>query len=808
MQDSTWQDSSDTNVNYIELKDQQLRPVVMDLKPQVPTRSIQRGIGKIFYVFSGIIGVLGTYLTLRSLNSDDTDMSDNVAYALLLMLAGALWESAKVSHSLEEDKASDLEEIKEECKQSLVTPETKCLDDEIKASQIEPDNTPLPLIIELKETVEDDRKSTSHAKINAIPRSFSRYQRLLRIGHDLVPATWFTQAFFLFIRNAIQESVGSYLFPYTTVIGLVSGYLFRLSIRPWHLGGLSNWIERDQKALTFVEIILLMDLPYFPFPAKTNILFYATTAAFWTGYSLNDLTSMITNKIFGTKINHKDAKKLTPEEPFALSTQRRTDLLICVSGGGLISSSIILLKFMAEDASGWRNTLAQLLGAAGCYTITYPLGVFLGRQIPRRYHSGILALSTYLLVPFAAPELSIMHYLMMMGGGLCGGICHQIIHTRYQNKYTDMQLRLAEIRQSVIHFPAILRQLLDLPLPPDQLLLNKRRQHIIAKLLINLTLLIIPILHLTTGSLWKHYSTNIVAFIGAISSLIAINWLLPLPKWNSIYNINKPPRFLRFLYLDSFTLVFAYRITGFLFNKTLFNASNQYRGFDGLNSADIFCVTMGHIIPYLFLIKAAYKRAFGGLSPYVPSSEDIVKLTILVKSEQLMQQIKSTTNTIQLLELNYHLLQFMKKNSQAIFEDEMKSLASTMSDGQVTHCKEQKANMSDPLNRPLACLHPLSRLRFFSIPQNSLSGEPKNRNEVLSSLPLADLKCQDCQQKFFSIRTGFSKKDREFTDKRFDISFELRAADASIRGFGVAHQFQFTLPETLNLVKGVKNFSF
>ena len=807
MQDGTWQDSPDTNVNYIELKDQQLRPVVMDFKPQVPTRSIQRGIGKIFYVLSGIIGVIGTYFTLRSLNSDDTEMSDRVAYALLLMLAGTLWESAKVSHSLEEDKASDLEEIKEEYKQSLMVSETKYPDDEIKASQIEPNNTPLPSIIELKETIEDDRKSTS-ATMNAVPRSFSRCRRLLRIGHDLVPATWFTQAFFLFIRNAIQESVDSYLFPYTTVIGLVSGYLFRLSIRPWHLGGLSNWIERDQKALSFIEIILLMDLPYFPFPGKTNILFYATTAAFWTGYSLNDLTSKITNKILGTKIDNKNVKKLIPEELSVLLTKRRTDLLICVSGGVLISSSLILLKFMAEDASGWRNALAQLLSATGCYAVTYPLGVFLGRQIPQRYHSGTLAISTYLLVPFAAPELSILHYLMMMGGGLCGGVCHQIINTRYQNEYSTMQLRLAEIRQSVIHFPAILRQLLDLPLPPDQLLVNKRRQHTIAKWIINLTLLIIPVLNLTTGSLWKHYNTNIFAVIGAISSLIAINWLLSLPKWNSIYDINRPPRFLRFLYFDSFTLVFAFRITSFLFNKTLFNASNQYRGFDGLNSSDIFCVTFGQAIPYLFLIKAAYKRAFGGLLPYVPSSRDIVKLAALIKSEQLMQQIKSTTNTIQLLELNYHLLQFMKKNSKAIFEDETKSLAFAMSDDQATHYEEQKANMSDPLNSPLACLHPLSRLRFFSIPQNSLSGEPKSRNEALPSLPLADLKCQDCQQKFFSVHTGFSKKDRKYTDKRFDISFELRAADAAIRGFGVAHQFQFTLPETLNLVKGVKNFSF
>ena len=184
---------------------------------------------------------------------------------------------------------------------------------------------------------------------------------------------------------------------------------------------------------------------------------------------------------------------------------------------------------------------------------------------------------------------------------------------------------------------------------------------------------------------------------------------------------------------------------------------------------------------------------------------------VLVKPEQLIQQVKGTTDTDQPLKLSYHLLQFMKKNSEALFANEAKSPASVMVESQPGHyeekLKEEKyINVDSQPNNRSTCVHPLSRPGFFTISQNSLPIELKS--DSLSSSPLAHLHCQSCRQNLFSVHTSFGKKDREYTDKRFDISFELRAADAAIRGFGVARQFEFNLPEALNLVKGVKSFSF
>ena len=57
--------------------------------------------------------------------------------------------------------------------------------------------------------------------------------RLFTTGMDLFSVTWFGQAFSLFVRNAIVESSSSHLLPYTTLIGLMTGHLFHVCIKPW-----------------------------------------------------------------------------------------------------------------------------------------------------------------------------------------------------------------------------------------------------------------------------------------------------------------------------------------------------------------------------------------------------------------------------------------------------------------------------------------------------------------------------------------------------------------------------------------------
>ena len=106
-----------------------------------------------------------------------------------------------------------------------------------------------------------------------------------------------------------------------------------------------------------------------------------------------------------------------------------------------------------------------------------------------------------------------------------------------------------------------------------------------------------------------------------------------------------------------------------------------------------------------------------------------------------------------------------------------------------------------PSNDANVCLHPLQRLSLFAIPYNS---PVANR---LSSFPLATLHCQECKEDVRSVHTDFSPDDQRYTDECFDVSFEMRAADATLRGNALALQFQFGLPTGLSLTEDVSRFS-
>lgn len=77
----------------------------------------------------------------------------------------------------------------------------------------------------------------------------------------------------------------------------------------------------------------------------------------------------------------------------------------------------------------------------------------------------------------------------------------------------------------------------------------------------------------------------------------------------------------------------------------------------------------------------------------------------------------------------------------------------------------------------------------------------------LASFPLAMLHCQECKEDVRSVHTDFSPGDQRYTEDRFDVSFESRTADATIRGNALALQFQFGLPAGLSLTEDVSRFS-
>lgn len=319
----------------------------------------------------------------------------------------------------------------------------------------------------------------------------------------------------------------------------------------------------------------------------------------------------------------------------------------------------------------------------------------------------------------------------------------------------------------------------------------------VSKWLINSVLslnIILTLIWLVKGK----YKTDLNSSFCSIVALLLFNWLMP--KWNpSIYHTYKLSRCSRFFYFDSFTLVFVTKIILSLFLKVfldILDPSSEFTELSTVTSAAQFVINLGTSIPIFFATKIMYKRTFGGFIPYIPSVKEIEKLEILMKPELLQSQ--------QLLKLSYHLLKFMQENRKYLFEDEIKAKPQDVIPSFENKDQHGTNKTGSSLSHSF-CQHPFSRLRFFSIPSHVSTSTTKEIS--IPSLPLGSLQCQNCQQNLLTVDTLFTKRDHRYTHRRFDISFELRAADAVIRGSEIARQFQFDLPQVLSLIESTK-FSF
>lgn len=753
-------------------------------------------------LLSFALGMTGTYLTIRSETAGDNLMPTRVWYAFILALAGVLIESVRSSESrifsvtqpvqMNEDELSALklsdEKKRDEPSQELsaVTEQAgdpSDIQEELKSPTLEMVNLPAPL----KEMPESRHSSVlAMQKIRESIINAPTYWRHWSV--DISSAIWLSQAGYLLIRNVIQESAHSSLLPYSTLIGLATGHLFSVSIQLWPLWGMRDWIQHNCNKAAAFEYMLFFMLP--PIIKKNLSLYYYLTAALWSGFNLSPLVSLATDKLFkknkqSTRADHK----MTP--PKESSSQkipyrhRPRDFLICLSGLAIATTSILLLNVVSADRAGLRNLFVQLLGGMGCYGMTYPLGVYLGHKIPSRYDGTILSTCIYLLVPLASPDLSILHYLGMMGAGLCGGISEHILDSQYIKQLAQMRTQLGKIQAMITKSPDVFQWLITLPLPPDELLLIQRKKRLKFRWIARILCLVLLISALATQSLWRDYP--IVLFITILSITVPVMTVSILPKYTpSIYNIYRSSFVQRFVYTNSFTFGYLVKIVAFICIQNLYNAHGQLALLSESNTPKIiFSANLLNICAMLMMIKSANIQFNGGYSPYLPATSEIFKLRKLLNNQRT-------------LTLNYHLLQFMKENIR-------KTKVNLARTGRLNN-HPLKTIRKEKKEETNYCQHPLNQLSLFAAPRETLINTSSGINP-LSPFPLATLECQGCQQ-ITSVQVGFTHADQHYTEQRFDTAFNEAINHAVFRGAAIAHQFQFGLPAGLSLTSSINRFSF
>ncbi len=594
----------------------------------------------------------------------------------------------------------------------------------------------------------------------------------------------------MFVRNAIHESSHSVLLPYTTLIGIATGQLCHIALKPWRLRGFRDWLFANRNLLVGHEVIAFIFLP--PVIGRDLSVYYFSLSAFWSGFNFNEGTFFITKKLFeaDSKITTTDESTTNPDHHIeALAVHRRMNLLTAAAGGLLTGTAITLLQLAPNDSNGFRNIFSEFLGAVGCYLLTYPLGNYLGHKIPSRYHDPVLEVCTYLLIPLASPDLSILHFLAMTGGGVCGGICHYIIQRRHQKILTVMRSRLTDIKKLMTAFPTLTQQLLALPLPEDQLLLGLRNKNLKIRIASRLTQLFLLLATVATQSLWKDYPINISLAVGAVLLPIIVDWVLP--KYSpSIYDSHEISPLSRFFYLDSFSQTYITKVIVFICLQNSYDAQGHFLILQKNRPASvIFSANLQCLMFWFFSIKIGYKKFHGGYAPYFPSDREIMKLALIAQPEQPHphQDNLIITPLKPSIILNYHLLQFMKKNMPRNTENTENHLIS----------QEPLEHKSDE-----PCRHPLEHLSLFAIPRHSAT-----QVKELSVIPLADVRCLNCQKDFMQINTEFSERSRKFMERCFDITLETTFGNAVVRGNAIAHQFAFGLPPGLSLTTGVKSFT-
>ena len=768
-------------------------------------------------LLSVIIGILGTYLTIRSEANGENSLSGRVLYGFTLALAGMLAEAVRSSQSTiapAMNIPASVPKLSGELKIPLLATQHESV---IELSESTSKLNRLKLLRTDTSETDDDLVLPSVRQWTISPRQ--RLTIWLRWGWDILPTTWFSQAFYLMMRNFIQESMGqtgtafllSFLVcPYATLTGLATGYLFHVNLKPWRLGGGRNWIENNRNDLVIVEAGLLALLP-----SRYNIrsLFYGMTASFWSGYNLNPTISFVLDKIFAFQ-NKIIATKQSVTPIFRPATISRTfnHLLKSSMGIAAMSASILLLQYVPEDSSDWRNIWAQILACLGGYLLTYPLGITIGHKVPDRYHHWAISLCMYLLIPCAAPGLSIPHYVLLTGGGLCGGIVHDIVSSHYHHDLQAMQERLVAIQAMMVDMPPWASSLLTLPVQEDSLLLQVRKKNRILKGLIDFAGLSVSIssviFAITSDSSYVILSDAMLAIATAII-LMGYRWALP--KWSpSVYRLENLSNISRFFYLDSITLSFMWKAATFIFLNTLSAKTGRFfLPSSPSSSSSIFSEAYSLIFIVLFFIKFGYKKLVGGYVPYVPLAEEIERLALLKDSQTYARSQDAKKGEVPVIALNYHLLRFMQENlpHSGVVESKPSVALPVSNPVKMAIVEEDSSLAEEKMAEKTACPHPLFSLGLFAVP-HSPQVTPANDSKELPTSPLASVKCRQCQQDVLSVQTSFHAKDRLFTERRFNTGFDAQVADSTIRGLAVAGQFQLNLPDTLKLAKSATRFYF
>ena len=802
-------------------------PPTPEALPTATTRCLRSArLPTILYCLSLIIGFVATGLTLSSDARDQNNVPNRAIYAFIFFIAALLFDAGRIARasaaavlddvpglepadSPNEEKENTEEEEKAETSAESPAPvkfqELKELDNAQSVSMIEMEELKSKSNEEKRGNDNSISRTPSQAAHMSLSRSPTSLQRAITMGRELMPAVWAAQAFSLFMQNAIEEPLANFLLPYTTLTGLAAGYVFHVYIKPWPLFGIRNWIFNNRNIFAILEFITMGSLFDSFELLEPGIRFSVTTAAFWTGYNGNEFTTDAFKTLFSSK-----SKPESPQSESLLETKNRaafpsirSSIIMAISGASLMTASIILLVRISPDSGGILNFSVQCLASLGGYLLTYPIGIYLGHIIiAKRLHKRMLTICTYLLVPFAAPGLTIPHYFLLAGAGLCGGVAHTIINDHYFQQLNLMQQHCQTINDFLMTSPGFLMLLHQQPLPEDALLQQKQKKHTKIKILNKLVTSIYILLAITNMIITKNskIAPSIIVFY-LINSQLALYYLLPyfIP---SIYRLQPLSKLARFFYLNSFSLAFLTKIFFILFRSVFlplwYKQDYSYRVTQQNGHSTTLYIWTLAFFPLIFNIKAGHKGFIGGYLPYVPRTSQIDQLKILDDAEKLKNHITAGNQTIR---LSYHLLKFMRANCQ--IPTPIKSVNDNASNNQPSEISFLREEKSDTLQH---CRHPWSpRLQWqaVSVVQPFSAPDP----QALPTTTVATLHCEECQENILTCELGFDEEDRAYTQQRFNINFELRINDAAVRGGTVAGQFAMGLPQGLSLSKDVTSFT-
>lgn len=781
------------------------------------------------YGLSLIVGLLGTGLTVAlevRESKDSSSLPDRALYTFILFIAGLLFQAARLS-SQPQASAPSAEKLCTSHVNQAVSPNDLEEKSPLASPLFSSHSVVIPLM-ELKSTPAKkakisearfaDNKEPAEEAEEPTSRSSSamshpaqlpvqsRWSSSLTFVRDVTPITWWAQSLMLFMQNALEESAISQLLPYTTLTGLASGYLLRISLNPWQLCGIRRWIENHHNELLFPEYVVYVTL--LKFQAIKAYFLFATTASFWTGYNVEEFTTLITAKLLQQSSSSNTST--LHEQPFVVQTvlpRLPTAMLTAFSGAVLTGLSLLVIQQPTDgvDQTALRNSGALWMASIGNYALTYPLGIYLGRYLPRRYHENALIAATYLLVPFASPDLTIPHYLLLSGAGLCGGVAHFIIKDRYLHQLAQMQQRQQLIDALLGDAQPFLQLLPQLSLPDDLLLrqAQQKKQKMTWILKISLIVYALSALPLILDSIITHQPKqlifiNLLFLFNVLSIYLGSFYLLP-QQTPSVYTFTPLSQLKQFLYRDSFSLTFLFKIGVILYTKIrLLTATQNTSPFNALLfNLMIYILTTGYTV-----IKAFSKRTHG-YQPYVPRTEDIQQLAAALKTEALEQRRQSGETR---LSCSYHLLKFMQENSPPPLN--IPALTGSDSSAEDKVPLHPLLNPEDKLQEPPSRLPSPSwspRLLWQPLPKNN----PPEMKDGLLPVPVAALYPEHSAEPQLTLEVDFnSPYDQSYTRQRLDIDFELCAADAAIRGPLVAEQFKLGLPQGLSLTPSIKSFSF